>query len=1139
MTIGGFDISFDRLSRVMSRGFVALVILVVMGAVSASAAVAGEPWLHLAALSRPGNLPPEASGEISATVLNIGDGSVDASAAPLAITVTLPAGLHAVSVTARKMSSADLDHPPVPCALASAQRVECSFVGVLAPYQQLEVSVKVAVQEGAASGEQSEVAVSGGGAPSASLSRPITISESPTPFGVGDYRLNPEEAGGALGRQAGSHPFQLTTTFDLNQVLGLEPLRHEEVPVPAAMPKDLAFRLPAGLIGSPLSYPRCTMPQFSNFTPSQLPTNECPLGSVIGVASVLLNEDEAEKPERKLLVTVPIFNLTAAAGEPARFGFEPAKIPVLLDTSLRAGNGEDYGVTVHVTNVSEQAGLLSSTVTFWGVPGDSRHDSLRGTGCIAETEQNTAPHGPCVAAEEQRPAPFLSLPTSCAGPLQTSVEAASWDNPGDVETFAPSQPLPSLIGCGLLPFQPVIAAEPTSNAASSPTGFNFELGFDDEGLRNAEGLVESQAKKAVITLPEGFTANPSLAAGLKACSRAEYDEAKLESGGCTEESKIGEVTIESPLIEQKVVGGVFVAKQGENPYGNLLTLYVIARNPEIGVIVKQALKLTPDPVTGQLTTEVDQIPQLPFSKFHLAFRPGQRAPLITPPACGVYSVLGALSPWSVPASFVARESAFQITQGPEGLGCPSGGVQPFRPGIAAGTLNNNAGGFSAFDLRLTRTDAEAEIAGFSTDMPPGLTGDLSGLPFCPEADIALARTRTGSQEETEPSCPAASKIGHTLVGTGAGTVLAYSPGSVYFAGPYHGAPFSIVSVTSAVVGPFDLGTVVLRFGLNVDQTTAQVHVSPTSSEPIPTIIDGIVTHVRDIRVYIDRPNFILNPTSCNPMAISSKLASNVGQNATVSSRFQAANCASLKFGPKFTVSTNATPSKAAGASLTSRLEEPKGALGTQANISKFKVELPLQLPSQLKTLQKACLDKVFNINPAGCPPESIVGHATVHTPVLPVPLTGPAYFVSHGNEDFPSLTMVLQGYGVKIELVGSTLIRNGVTSTTFKTVPDVPFETFELTLPQGKYAALAANLPAKANGSFCGQKLVMPTEMIAQNGTAIYQKTPITVTGCPKTKTRAQKLAAALKACHKKHGHKRTTCERTARKRYGPVKKKR
>ena len=211
-------------------------------------------------------------------------------------------------------------------------------------------------------------------------------------------------------------------------------------------------------------------------------------------------------------------------------------------------------------------------------------------------------------------------------------------------------------------------------------------------------------------------------------------------------------------------------------------------------------------------------------------------------------------------------------------------------------------------------------------------------------------------------------------------------------------------------------------------------------------------------------------------------------------------------------------------------------MGTQSWFQKAKFVIPKQLPARLTTIQKACLASTFDANPAACPPGSLIGHAIVHTPVLPVPLTGPVYFVSHGGAKFPDAVLVLQGYGVTFDLVGETFIngKTGVTSATFASAPDVPFESIEVTVPSGPTSEFAANLPAKAKGSLCGQKLVMPTRFKAQNGLEITQNTPIGVTGCPKAKTRTQLLKAALAACHRKHSKgKRTSCEKQARRRYG------
>ena len=1095
-------------SKALQRIAVPLIVGLAVLAFSASSAAAASPWWHLTSGALPTYLPPEGKGRIVLTAVNLGDASVNGetgAGGPVVVSDVLPAGLKALSIKAKAGAHLSENLAPVKCVLAS---LTCTFAGTLPPYDPIEVVIGVEVRGGAASGEANQGSVSGGGVPAVEVSHPVTVSAEPTPFGVENYEMTPEETGGTPDTQAGSHPFQLTTTFTLNQTLKLQ--ETELLPVAATLAKDLNFELPPGLIGNPAPFPRCTLGKFLTFVNTGDSRNACPPQDAVGIAKVLVDEPKYVGEEEFIL---PLFNVEPNFGEPARFGFYVGitHTPVLLDTSVRGGpgTGEEYAVTVSVENITQTVAFLKSEVTFWGVPGDPSHDNSRGYGCLAATRGDNEP---CAASEGQHPPAFLILPTSCTGePLQSSVELDSWAAPADPFSVISSRQLPTLDGCNQLAFNPTIEAEPSTDRASAPSGLNFNLNFHDEGLTSAEGIAQSHLKNTTVTLPEGLTINPSAGVGLAGCTEADYARESLASkpgAGCPNESKLGTVEIETPLLTQKIHGNIFIAQPYENPFpepeaghpnGTLVALYVVAKNPETGILIKLAGKVTPNPVTGQLVTTFENNPQLAFDHFNFHFREGQQAPLITPPACGTYTTQAQLTPWSEPGAVLTDASSFTITKGFDGGSCPSGGVPPFSPGIQAGSLNNNAGSFSPFYLHLTRTDAEQEIAGFSTDLPSGLTGDLSGIPFCSEANIARARIKTGAQEEAEPSCPTASQIGHTLVGTGVGAVLAYVPGKIYLAGPFRGAPFSIVSVTSAKVGPFDLGTVVLRFGLKIDHYTAKVSVDPSASEPIPTIIDGIVTHVRDIRVYIDRSKFTLNPTSCNPLAIGSTLTSNLGQGKTVTSPFQASNCQALGFKPIFKVSTSGKTSRANGASLHVQLSYPSG---VQANIAKVKVDLPKQLPSRLTTLQKACTAAQFEANPAGCPPASVVGHARAVTPLIPVPLEGPAYFVSHGGEAFPSLIFVLQGYGVTIDLVGSTFINKaGITSSTFKTVPDQPVGSFELTLPQGKFSALAAN------GNLCKAKLAMPTEFDAQNGVVIHQSTKISVTGCGKAKKAKAKKA--------------------------------
>ncbi len=1090
---------------------VMLVLLVLAGSAGAA-----QPWWEVTTGSRPANLPLESEGEIFATVENLGDAPAQGGSSPATITDTLPSGLKALGIVATVRNLGTLNRigakslTYLPCSLGL---LSCTLDTTLPPYDQVEVRIKVRVESTPLPGEVNRVSVTGGGTSPVSTARPVGVGES-TPFSLEDVRGRFEEEGGEADTQAGSHPFQFTTTVAINQGPDPEPLVTSSGvanAAPVALAKDVYTKLPAGLVGNPTPFPTCGLESFLRGNGGE---DECPASTAIGVVSVTVDEP---KVFDELTFTAPLFNLVPYHGEPARLGFDVpvSGTAVILDTSLRDGPGEDYGIDVNVTNITQIAGLLNARVTVWGTPGDPRHDNARGWACLQEAREQ-ARHATCSPDTETKPVPFLVLPTACGAP-QLSVEADSWTQPRTRVSMFPSEPMETLSGCDHVPFTPSISAAPTTDRASAPSGLDFNLDFNNEGLFNSEGISQSGLRNTTVVLPEGLTINPSAGVGLGGCTREDYARETIESelgAGCPDDSKLGTVEIETQLLKQKIHGNIFIAQPYDNPFDSLVALYVVAKSPETGVMIKLAGKVEPNPITGQLTTIFENNPQLPFSHFNFHFREGQQAPLISPPLCGAYSTQARLNSWAEPLSTLTDSSSFQITQGYDGGACPSGGAPPFDPGIVSGSINNNAGAFSPFYLHLTRTDAEQEIAGFSTNLPSGLTGDLTGIPFCSEANIEAARHKTGAQEEAGPSCPSTSQIGHTLVGTGVGAVLAYVPGKIYLAGPFHGAPFSLVSVTSAVVGPFDLGTVVLRFGLTIDPYTAQVSVTPTSSEPIPTILDGIVTHVRDIRVYIDRSHFTLNPTSCNPLAIGSTLTSDLGAKKTVTSPFQASNCQALGFKPIFKVLTSGKTSRKAGASLKVKLSYPAG---VQANISKVKVDLPKQLPSRLTTLQKACTAAQFEANPADCPPASRIGQAKAVTPLIPVPLEGPAYFVSHGGEAFPSLIMVLQGYGVTIDLVGTTFINKaGITSSTFKTVPDQPVGSFELTLPQGPFSALAAN------GNLCKGKLTMPTQFDAQNGAVVHQSTKISVTGCPKAKKTKRKKAQGSGKHRKgnKHGKK-------------------
>jgi hypothetical protein len=1030
-------------------------------------------------------------GQIVVTAANLGDANANGSVSPVRIADKLPAGLRAVAISGMAPNGSNIP-AHAECVLAT---LSCTFSGIASPYEQIEVLVSVVVQPGAKDGELNEVGVTGGEASSASIRRPVSIDGAPTPFGVEDYEMLPEEEGGAPDTQAGSHPFQLTTILTLNQ--NLEEDVHTEnvltstLPVPVALSKDLHFKLPPGLIGNPTPFPQCTLAQFLTIETEGFKSlsPECRPQTVVGVAMITINEPASLGVRT---ATTPLFNLEPSVGEPARFAFYLPQTPVFLDTSVRTGG--DYGVTVSVDNISQTAAFLVSKVTFWGVPGDPRHDKQRGVGCLYEAQGVAiGERPPCNPAEAVHPPPLLSLPTSCTGPLHSTVETDSWQNEGVFTgpfdyTFLDALGDPvGLDGCNRLPFAPRIKVTPDGGAGDTPTGLTVGVHVPQDLVLNPTGLAEANVKNTTVVLPAGVALNPAAADGLLSCSEAQVALSSDSVPSCPEASKVATLEIKSPLLPNALTGEAYLAAQTANPFGSLVALYLVAQDPVSGTLIKLAGEVKLDPVTGQLVSTFLNTPQLPFEDFKLHFFGGERAPLATPSLCGAYTTNASIAPWSgnEPAQ---SNSTFDVVSGPNGSPCST--PLPFNPSLTAGTTSIQAGGFSPFTMTMSRPDGSQNLQAIKLRMPPGLLGTLATVKLCkePEAD--------------QGTCGPESLIGHTTVSVGVGgDPYSVTGGEVFITEGYGGAPYGLSIVNPAKAGPYDLGKVIVRAKIEVDPTTAVLTVTTDTTGPykIPTILDGIPLQIQHVNVSIDRPGFTFNPTNCSPLAITGSLTSDQGAVSNLNVPFQITNCAVLAFKPKLTAKTNGKTSRADGASLSVKLTYPAGPY--DANIAKVKVDLPKQLPSRLTTLQQACPAQTFEANPAACPAASIVGHATASTPVLPVSLSGPAYFVSHGGEQFPDLIIVLSGYGTTVHLVGSTFINKaGITSSTFKTIPDVPVGTFELTLPQGKYSALAAN------GNLCTTtKLAMPTSFIAQNGAEIHTSTPIVPTGCAKKAKKASK----------------------------------
>jgi hypothetical protein len=1011
------------------------------------------------------------------TVTNAGSAASDGS--PVTISDALPAGLTVrrvqfywtgAAALGPFLGPADDLQREFPGKFCSVSPLRCTLPYAIGPDERVMMVINVAVQPDAAQELTNTASVSGGGAREVSATTEAGNSETPAAFGLSGFDFLIDGANGLPDTQAAAHPYELTTTIDLNSEIRTSSLNvsAEREATSTEDLKDVVIDLPLGFAGSTLAAPQCTLVELAG--------EKCPTNTIIGH---LFTE-----PISLASIDSPIWNLVPEHGYPVEFGYIDQIGSSHLLYAKVVPTPAGY-VLQTISSDTPQIPLTHIVANFYGNPG--KRD-----------------------ATSNAEVPFFTDPADCAaGPLTARIWVDSWQNPGtyseglpnlgDSKWVGSTSQSPPMTGCDMLSFTPQILSQPTVETADSPTGLEFELKVPqfENPLTNATPSLDN----ATVTFPEGMTVDPSSGQGLASCSVAQVgwlggtpENFDASPPGCPEASKIGTLELETPLLPNKLEGQIYLAAQDENPFGSVFGIYVVVNDPVNGVVLKIAGELKSNPSTGRLTAFFPENAQLPFSDLKMHFTSGPRAPLATPETCGTYTTTSVLEPWSAPDSGpnATPSSSFQVSGG-----CVNG----FHPTFASGSTNLQAGANTSFVASFSRSDEDQQLAGIAVTLPPGLLGDVGSVPECGQAEIQAAERDTGT-------CPESTAIGTVTAGAGPGPNPLFVTGNAYLTGPYNGGPYGLAVVVPAIAGPFHLGNVVVRQSLRIDPTTAQV---TDVSDPLPMFLHptgnngeaaGIPIRLRRVDVDIDRPGFMFNPTNCATMPIDGILSSANGTNVPVSSHFQVTNCATLAFKPTFKVSTSGKTSRQDGASLHVKLTYPNAPSGSQANIAKVKVDLPKQLPSNLKTLQKACLAATFAANPAACPAESRVGEAKATTSLLPVALYGPAYFVSYGDAKFPELVIVLSGDGVTVDLHGETYInpKTNVTSSTFKTVPDVPVGSFELTLPQGKYAALAA-----PGGKLCQTKLTMPTVFVAQNAATIKQTTPIVVTGCPKHKTKTKK----------------------------------
>jgi hypothetical protein len=847
---------------------------------------------------------------------------------------------------------------------------------------------------------------------------------------------------GQFSRQAGAHS-DLDTDIQLTQV----PYGPFGSLIPSGDPRDVRVELPPGMIGNPTAVPTCTPTQLIAGENGKLPL--CPAETQIGIARV--NRGAGGIGE------FPVFNMERPAELPALFALNFAGVVIYFEPTVRSS---DYGVTTVIPSISQGESIYGLGLELWAVPAAHSHDAER-------TDPNKfGPEFPGKGVTSKAPQlPFLTNPTSCpATATQTRGEVDSWQDPGvfvhaQFESDTDGNPF-VWGGCGRVPFHPSATVLSGTHRAASPTGLEFEI--RNAQVQDPNGIASAAVKKVVTTFPLGVTVSPSAVAGLGACAPAQIKVGSDAPATCPDSSKIGNVTIETPLLEESLEGEVILASQKDNPFGSTFAVYLVVKGP--GVYLKLPGELNLDQQTGQLKTVFDDLPQLPFDEVSLDFRGGPTAPFVTPNTCGTYSTHTEITSWASPIPVVI-DAPMLIDEN-----CAGGGG--FSPTLQAGVANPVAGAQSPLTIRVRRQDGEQNLSRLEFTLPEGELASLKGVGLCPEAQTASG------------ACPVSSQVGiaTTAIGTGAFPLFVPQPGkeptALYLAGPYKGAPYSLITKVPAQTGPFDFGNIVVRTAINVNPNTTQVI---AKSDPLPQILEGVPISYRDVRIEVEKPDFTVNPTSCEQRAVTSTISSIAGGQAHPSVPFKVGDCASLKFKPKLALRLKGGTHRGDFPALTATLTTGR----KEANLSRAVVRLPHSEFLEQGHIGTVCTRVQYAAK--ACPAASIYGYAKAYTPLLDRPLEGPVYLRS-SNHTLPDLVAELNGQ-FDVELAGRIDSKNGGIRNTFETVPDAPVSKFVLRLKAGKKSLLvnSRNLckkPARAN-----------IQMVGQNGMHFAQS-PALQTAC-------------------------------------------
>ncbi|HVY97107.1 MAG TPA: hypothetical protein VHA54_09135 [Solirubrobacterales bacterium] len=857
--------------------------------------------------------------------------------------------------------------------------------------------------------------------------------------------------------QAAGHPNFGVTDFTLNTFPSALPVGG----FPQGFVKDIIVDTPEGLSVNPEALPQCKV--------EDLEKAACSPESLVGinyltVAAAAPSPTCAPFPTcPQARVALPVYNLVPFEGVPSMVGFVTESGPTFIVGSL---SPKDQHVTFTISDIHPPSPtsppIIGSRLVFFGNSGN-------GT--------------------------YLTMPSNC-GPGQTSTLRVDQQTEPGVYSEKSFTTKVGASGCDKVPFKPTINVSTAGGTVDSPEATTVDVGIP---WNASDPIANSYLKEAKVILPEGMGINPSSANGLETCTEAQFGKGTNNPITCPKGSVIGTVDVQTPSLPPNTIGGtVYVGEPlkngpGASATGEQFRIFIHAFSEKRGVNVRLIGKIFLNAQTGQVTAVVPENPQATFSNFRVHINGGPKGTLTSPPTCGPNVTNTEMTPWSENPDQNKPSSSFTLTSAPGGGSCPKSlGERPFSPSYSAKSDSSKAGAYSPFRVNMGRADGQQELKAVNVTLPKGLTGKLAGIPYCSEQAIAAAQAASGKAEQAHASCSAESAIGSASITAGTGSEPFKTNGTAYLAGPYKGAPLSLVIVTPAVAGPYDLGTVVVRVALNVNPETAQVN---AVSDAIPNVFGGVKLDIRSIDVNVDRSNFMLNPTNCAAQATTGSInggGSNPANSSSwssyaVSSPFQAVECNKLGFKPKLFTRISGPTTRAKNPQIRAVLEARNG----DANIARTALTLPHSLFLDQSHIRTVCTRP--QLASQSCPKAAQYGYAKAKTPLLSNMLQGPVYLVS-SNHKLPDLVADLRGQ-VNIQLHGVIGSKHGGLKTVFNPVPDVPVKKFILTMQKGKKSLVvnSTNLCTKP------QRAVL--NIGGQNGKKVKNnKYRLNVTGCKKHK---------------------------------------